>query len=396
LKLITRHIIILLVTILSYGCVERFIPDIKDGQQKFLVIEGLITNQPGPYYVNITLSSSLDEESTNLSDVNVSIESETGENENLNEVSPGRYATSSIQGVVGNSYRLNLVYLGTQFQSTWETILPFAEIDSVSFEEQIKGTTDKEIEVAGLQFYANSHSQPDGPIYYRFEWEETWKIGVRWTPNYLFLGNDQLTNNPDIRSTCWKYNNPANINIASTSGLSDNRLTKHPLQFITSEEERYSRRYSLNVKQYSLDEKEFIFWKNLQESNEEIGSLFDRQPATVIGNISSINDSGDIILGYFSANGVTESRKYVSTTEVSSKLFLIPNFCAELDSMLKSELGSAYEHDVFERIENGVLFYDFIYNDFTGAVLGALMADPQCADCTAKKGVLEKPEFWND
>lgn len=395
-KAITKHITFILITILLYSCVDRFIPDIQDGQQQFLVVDGLISNQPGPYYVNITLSSSLDNENTTLSGVNVSIESETGENENLTEISPGRYATSSIQGVVGNSYRLNLVYQSAQFQSTWEKILPSAEIDSVSFEEQLKGTTDKEIEVAGLQFYVYSHSQPDGPEYFRFEWEEVWRIGVRWPPSYLFLGNDLFTNNPDIRSTCWRYNNPANINIATTTGLSNNRLTKHPLQFITPEEERYSRRYSLNVKQYSLDEEEYIFWKNLQESNEEIGSLFDRQPATVIGNISSINESDDVILGYFSANGVTESRKYVSSTEVSSKLFLIPNFCAELDSVLKADWGSEFDQEVFDQINGGKIFYDYIYNDFTGAVLGSLMAAPPCADCTAKKGVLEKPEFWDE
>lgn len=397
-KVVSKHIIIFfsLSIILISGCVDRFVPDIKNGQEQFLVVDGLITNQAGPYYVKITLSSSLDGDNTNLSGVSVSIESESGENETLTEISPGQYATSTIQGVVGNSYRLNLVYENKEYQSTWETILPAAQIDSITFEEQVKGTTDKEIEVAGLQFYVNSHSQPDGPSFFRFEWEETWKIGVRWVPNYLFLGNDQLGNNPDIKSTCWRYNNPANISIATTTGFSNNKLTQHPLQFITPEEERYSRRYSLNVKQYSLEEEEFIFWKNLQESNEEIGSLFDRQPATVIGNISSINESGDIILGYFSANGVTESRKYVSTSEVSSNLFLTPNFCVELDSMLKSELGPTYESDVFERIELGTFFYDFIYNDFTGAVLGTLMAAPPCADCTAKKGVLEKPEFWDE
>ena len=134
-----------------YGCVERFIPDIKDSQQQFLVVDGLITDQPGPYYVNITLSSSLDGDNTDVSGVSVSIETDTGESENLNEISPGRYATSSIQGVVGNSYRLNLVYQDTQFQSTWETILSATEIDSVFFEEQERETTDREIEVAGLQ-----------------------------------------------------------------------------------------------------------------------------------------------------------------------------------------------------------------------------------------------------
>ena len=378
------------------GCVDRFIPDIQDGQQQFLVVDGIITNESGPYYVNISLSSSLDGENESLSGVSVSIESENGESESLIEVSPGKYATSSIQGVVGNSYRLNLAYQNKQFQSTWETILASAEIDSIAFEEKVKGTTDKEIEVSGLEFYVNSHGLPDDPRYFRFELEETWRIGVRWPPNYLFLGNDQFTNNPDIRSTCWRYNDPSSINIATTSGLSDNTLNRHSLQFITPFEERFTRRYSINIKQYSLEEEEYAFWKNLQDSNEEIGSLFDRQPATVIGNISSANDSGDIVLGYFSANGVTQLRKYVSPSEVSSKLFLTPNFCVELDSVLKADWGSEFDKEVFDQIEAGKFFYDYIYNDFTGAVLGSLMAAPPCADCTAKKGVLEKPEFWDE
>src|SRR4030042_6721650 len=42
---------------ISYSCTEKYDLDIKDNTPR-LVVEGLITDQPGPYYVRLTKSSS--------------------------------------------------------------------------------------------------------------------------------------------------------------------------------------------------------------------------------------------------------------------------------------------------------------------------------------------------
>jgi hypothetical protein len=397
LKPLYKHIIPIIGVIILCGCLERFIPDVEDNLQRFLVVDGAISDQPGPYFVNISLSSGLDGEHTGLSGATVSIEEENGESEVLIESSPGTYETTSIQGQVGKSYRLNLTYgsRNQQYQSTWETILASSEIDSVYFEEKRVGTTDQENDISGAQFYVDTHGENEASRFYRFEWDETWRIGVRWPANYIFLGNDELTSNPDKRSVCWRYASPSGINIGTTSGLSNNFLSKHPLSFITPEGERFSRRYSLLLKQYSLSEDEYIFWKNLQESNEEIGSLFDRQPATVIGNISSMTDDGSKILGFFSASGLREYRVFVSPRQVSSKLFAISD-CLALDTLLKADWGAGFDDEVFSQVDDGKVFYDFIYNEFSGRVTAAMMADKLCSDCTAKGGFLEKPIFWDE
>ena len=381
-----------------HGCIEPFNPDIPDSQQEFLVVDGLITDQSGPYTVKILKSSSFNDENDYVSGVEVSIEERDGQTENLVETSAGIYQTINLQGVIGNSYRLHINYNGQQYQSTWETIYASPTIDSIQYQYEIRGTTDKDNDLEGLQFFVDNHGPENGIRYFRYEWIETWQIGVYWPSTMDYIGNDESvpTANPLFR--CWKTRNSTGINIGSTKGLAQNVLSSHPLLF-ASEEERFTRGYSLLVKQYALEEDEYLFWKNLKESNQELGSLFDKQPANVLGNISSTTNSGDVVLGYFSASGSQEARIFINPPDVPLSLSRMP-VCIPLDTLLKADFidpqfppSRDYETTLTDAIARGKFFYGF-----TGlfTVTGALISEPICSDCTAKGGDLNKPDFWDE
>ena len=228
--------------------------------------------------------------------------------------------------------------------------------------------------------------------------EETWKIGVYWRTVLEYIGNDMTKRTTDPRHTCWKYFKPTAINIATTDGLAANVLSRHKLSFVTGFDERFTRRYSLLVKQYAIGEEEYLFWKNLKESNEDLGNLFDKQPARVLSNITNVMDTDDIVLGYFSASGVREERVYVDNNDVTGTLSARP-FCADLDTLFKSDFDSPgeYELRLLDRINTGRrIFYDFYYTERLDVVAGALLSVPRCADCTLKGGDLNKPDFWDE
>lgn len=396
-RLLNKYLILLIYLGIN-GCLEPFNPEVPDGDRDFLVVDGLITDQPGPYTVKIAKSSSLDGEGSNVSGVVVSIEERDGETETLTEIGDGVYETRALQGKTGKSYRLNLNYRETLYQSTWETLLLSPPIDSVYFQIETKGTTDIDNDVEGLQFFLDNQGPDDGTRYFRFELEETWKIGVYWPTVVEYIGDDQTQRTSDPRHTCWKYFKPTSINIATTDGLISNVLSRHKLNFITGIDERFTRRYSLLVKQYAIKEEEYLFWKNLKESNEDLGSLFDKQPARVTSNLTNVTNPDDIVLGYFSASGVREERIYVNKSEVTGSLSARP-FCANLDTLFKSDFDSpeAYERTLFERINSGRrIFYGFYYNELSGILSGALLSLPRCSDCTLKGGDLNKPDFWDE
>ena len=104
---ISGVILILLLT----GCIDKYWPDSEFKYDKMLVVEGMISNLPGPYTVYLSSSAALDNpEFIPLSGYSVIISDDQGNMELLKQTAPGVYETSEegIQGVIGRSYKLSM------------------------------------------------------------------------------------------------------------------------------------------------------------------------------------------------------------------------------------------------------------------------------------------------
>ena len=387
-----QHIVPLLLLVVV-GCLEPFDPEIADNYKNFLVVDGIITDQPGPYTIKINRAVALDQpgyENSAVSGVEVVIEEENGVVEILSETSAGIYQTDVIQGKVGRQYRLKLSYKGQQYKSSWEKISASASIDKVYFSVEAKETTDPGIDIRGVQFYVDSKGGQEVVKHYRYEWEETWEIGVTHRAFYDYFGNDVygFTSNPLHR--CWKYGSSREIILASAEDLSDVVITQQKVAFITGEDERFARKHSLLVKQFALNEDEYFFWKLLHESSKELGTLYDKQPATITGNIANSAHPDDVVLGYFSASGLQEERIFVLE---SYGLSQITPCNPDVEILLKSLMGDTYEKNLLRAIANGAIYYRAVEISGVG-VVGAVLADPDCTDCRTKGGDLNKPKYW--
>jgi hypothetical protein len=104
-----RLLVILLILLISDGCIINYVPKISD-YEEVLVVEGLITDQPGVYTIKISKSQPMWKKQypQPLTGCIVSISDDLGKTYNLKEITSafGIYTTdqANFRGVPGRVY----------------------------------------------------------------------------------------------------------------------------------------------------------------------------------------------------------------------------------------------------------------------------------------------------
>lgn len=289
------------ISLLTVSCVTQFIPETTEDPE-ILVVEGLITDQPGSNYIR--LSKSLPLGGINsvkpLEGCNVTISDDRGNSYRLSETSAGNYE-ANFQGVAGVSYTLHIITNDPNINRTYQSfpveMKPVPPVDSLFYEKVIiKENFIGSMPAEGCQIYLNTHDPGNNCKFYRWEYTETWEFRLP----YLVPNN-----------RCWISNNSDRINIKSTSSLEENRINRHPLNFVSNQTDRLRERYSVLVNQYSLSEDEYIYWEKLQNFTEKTGGLYDITPASISGNIWCVEDPDEKVLGYFSVSACSSKRIFI-------------------------------------------------------------------------------------
>ncbi len=131
-----ESVISLFLIFLTAACVDRVFLDIPVPDNYAVVVDGMITDQPGPYKVELT--KAFDIESKNsfkayISARRVTISDNAGNSEDLTQISQGVYQTdpNGIQGVVGRVYKLRVEMLdGRVYESKPDSMAPPGPITS--------------------------------------------------------------------------------------------------------------------------------------------------------------------------------------------------------------------------------------------------------------------------
>ncbi|HET6252583.1 MAG TPA: DUF4249 domain-containing protein [Puia sp.] len=157
-----------------------------------IVIQGEVTNQPGPYYV--TISKPVDFYADNnfppVSGATVVIRDGNGNIDSLFEISPGVYATQFLQGIPEVSYHLSATVQGITYTST-STMPGTVDLDSISYVSN-SGFGRKQISAV-----ANFQDPIGERNYYQFV---EYVNGTRMSKD-LFLFDDRLSDGRYINNT---------------------------------------------------------------------------------------------------------------------------------------------------------------------------------------------------
>lgn len=371
---------IFIIALLFSGCIKEFEPS-RLGYENLLVVEAFLSDGDESFEVRLSRSIPIDTTGfTPESGANVSLVSEAGETFALFENSVGIYRTTSpVYPVVGNQYKLSIrTRGGNLYESEYVVMRPTPDIEKISTQFKAESAGNKR----GVQFMVSTGDPSNNTRYYRYEYDETWIFRTPYD-SYLVWENGVILPRGENINTCWKSSKSTTVITATSTALSSDVISDFPIIFVSTETDRLKIRYSLNVKQYSLSEASYNFWKELEKVTESLGTLFDPQPSTVEGNIYNVNNPDELVLGYFDAAAVKEMRIFVNSSDFPASSY--PNyysFCT--DSIV-------YGGQIPEMMLSG---YVLVSETITATGFpGYLMSFPYCIDCRLT-GTNVRPDFW--
>lgn len=377
--------LIIFIVLIFFGCREEFWPEINK-YDNLLVVDGTITNQPGPYTIRLSTSSLVQDASFDpYSGAVVKITDHLGTEEVLEEVEPGIYQTSptGTQGKVGNRYKL-LIYTPDEkvYESSYSELLEPVGIDSIYAVIESQPTPDPEFYYWGYQFYVDTDMANNDSVNFLWRLKATYEYHSDFKTRYYYDG--QLKPFPDYDSLwrCWT-DDVVNSNFtASVANLSEPIIKAYPLIYVNTETRKLSVRYSLEISQYSIDDQAHKYFEQIKNINDEQGNLYTTLPFQVKGNIRNANNESEPVLGYFLAGGKSVKRIFVSRPYTLQFYYSV----CELGEADYENVSSIYDAD--PSAYPIYLTYDLNY--------ALALPSQECMDCRIKGGSITKPDFWID
>ena len=383
------------------GCLEEIQIETETFESA-LVVEATITNELKQHEVLLSRTFPLEDEGPSFESGATVIVIAEGQGEILfDEVDPGRYVSSDEFRAQPNvKYQLSILVGGRSYSSKLVQLTTTSQIDNLVADRR---TNDQDQD--GMAILVNSYDPTGNSRFYRFKYEETYKIvAPHWRMDDTVVLEDfdvfsalkpcdsvGFVPRPIEEKICYATQSSNTIILASTNNLSEDRLVRFPVRFISRDNFIIGHRYSLNVKQFVLSAEAHNYFKVLSRlSGSE--SLFSQiQPGFVSGNIFSETNQDEKVIGFFDVSSVTEERIFFNFVDFF-KGEPLPPYISDCETLAPVEvilsgcpLNGAVRSGRWKYLD---------LNTFPGDGEGPYLLVPRvCGDCT-EIGTPEPPEFW--
>ncbi len=367
------------------SCVERF--DIRsENYSESLVVEGYVTSELKRQVVKLSNTAYVNKpEFVPESGAQVTIVTGNGERYPLTESAPGIYGSIPFAGVVGTTYKLDITRAnGRHYSSSNVQMRPTPPIGNV-YAQYLAEVPEAQ---RGIQLYVDAEDQTGETRFFRWDYEETYVVKTPFPSNYEWLGGNDWVFRTQPVGICYPTDSSTSVYIKSTLGLSEDKVVAFPLRFIDKDSYVLRIKYSILVRQYSLSQQGYTYWKTVKDINENQGTLYDKQPGTVAGNISA-DGGNEIVLGFFDASAVSSKRIFLTPDDFSSAGYRAPGYqtsCNFLEPILApvGQIGAYMTR-----------YPNFGIWDAIGMTPNANfeLLPKNCVDCT-NLGTNIKPSFW--
>ena len=297
----------------------------------------------------------------------------------LTESAAGTYSAASLNLNPNLQYRLRIrTASGREYLSDLLTVKNTPVIDSLNWQRTN----------AGVGIYSNAHDPQNNTRYYQWDYEETWEIRSIAFSEFVFK-NGTMVDRPmqemELLFTCWKNERSTDILISSTDKLSADVVHRFPVTFIPARSERLGVKYSILVKQYAISREAYEYLGLMKRNSEQQGSIFDVQPTELRGNIKSITDPAEQVIGFIGISSIAEKRLFIENTQVKDWNF---NLGCEM-IVVKNNKDSI---QIFS--PNRGMLATSSNLSMAGTVESYNGSTLNCLDCRTRGGNNVKPAFW--
>ena len=365
------------ILILISSCKEAYNPHLKNAGYNYLVVEGNIVAGNDSTFIHLTRTVDVSDTSVAQPELNANVKVESGDGEiyQLQDAHNGNYFSAPLNISTNKTYRLHIFTSdGKEYASDYVPVKITPPIDSVSW--KLDNNT-------GVTIYVSTHDATNSTQYYRWKYIETWEHRPKYSSELIY---DRSIRNVRIRLPdeqiyrCWNTDTSGEIFIASTENLSADVLYEKQLINIPYGSTKIDRVYSILVTQYALTKEAYQYWDNLKKNTESLGSIFDPQPFADYGNMHSITDPSEPVLGYISACSAIQQRIFIDWTQV------------QWPYSFPSCMDTTVTPDNIDTVFSGFHYLPIQYVlTPPGAVFGS---SPECVDCRLTGGgTTAKPPY---
>jgi hypothetical protein len=297
----------------------------------------------------------------------------------LAETGLGTYTGSVTDAGSDKTYRLLITTSDNRdYASDYISIVDTPPIDSVTWSADPNG----------VEFAVTTHDPTHRAKHFRWKYEETYEFNAAYNSLYKWENRQVIPRElNESLYTCWRTLESTDIIVGSARLLNEAVISKFPVTVVPLQSRKLSVKYSLLVKQQALTEEAYNYWSSLERSTENLGGLFDPLPSEVQGNIHSLSDPGQSVLGYFSGGTTTETRIF----------FLRSDIPRELRNNYRADAGCYMDTVPIREVpdlNSFVMLIDAIYGLGPGPIGYTFTPASSCADCTKLGGITTRPSFW--
>jgi hypothetical protein len=368
------------------ACIDPYtLPEINDSSP-FLVIDGFINpSEISKITLNYSQSLNLGKPTEPAYEVGaeVWIEDEQENKFSMTGDNQGNYylAPNSIDTSAPAAYRLKIKLTNQkEYESEFVPVLTSPAIDSVTW--GLNNNQEVELKVS------THNDLTETPSYFRWTFDETWEYFSRY---YSAIIYNPATGEPEFRqdniNKCWRQGYSTNISIESTTRFAQNKVSEFAIDRFKLNSERFYSKYSALVKQQSLTEGAYSYWKQIKKTNQDLGTIFGPLPSEVIGNIQCLSDPEERVVGYFSISSIRTKRIFITTQELPrpSQAYETLYGSCELFEIPAQRVNEVSQY----------LLVDPIYSDDgLGTIIAYTFSTQFCVDCRLSGGSTVQPEYW--
>jgi hypothetical protein len=332
----------LLAFVVISACVERIDFDVPPAQSQ-MVVEGSITDEPGPYTVTLSKALNLNSDSVfrdPITDANIKLYDDEGNVENFTEGSPGVYSTfGNIQGQVGHSYYIRIQTAnGNVFESEPDQINPVGTVEEIRYQFEArtikKETGDEKADV--FKIYVDAKGASETATFTRWRFKGTYKVLTN--PELRRVKIQEFTimqplpcsgyivapapNGGRLEQiaectccTCWVNQFENTPQLSDEQLINGNQFSNILVGEVPINSSTFYEKYLVEVEQLSLSRKAFDFFKLIRAQKEGTSSLFQPPSGEIRGNIKAVN-SNEPVVGIFWAAAKEYKSKYIYRNEV--------------------------------------------------------------------------------
>jgi hypothetical protein len=384
-----KYYIIMVILFGTTMCRKPYEPPAIKANNHFLAIDGVINTGANSFTsFRITRSVSLIDTLPYIPELNASVKilSSGGPGYPLTDTgSNGVYVSSFLNLDPTQRYQLAVTTSdGNKYISDLVTPKVSPPIDSVSLQlgqDLVAG-------VPAVTVYISTHDETNNTRYYRWDYTETWQHTAAYETNWGVKNGFVFPLSQDSNFfNCWTTAQSTDILLGSSIALSADVITQAPIAKFLKDDPKMDVEYSMLIRQYPLDPESYRYWLSIQQNSQGLGGLYDLQPSQITGNIHSVTNPNNPVLGYVTASSIQEKRIFITNGELPGWKSDPVRSCPT-DTVLVDPLNTL----VYNYRDTSFTIFEYISG--SGNPPAMVVTKKNCVDCRFEGGIAIKPSFW--